>query len=192
MSVGGRRRTVAGMVAALDEGVGNVTAALRREGLYNNSLIIFTTDNGGPAASDGNMASNFPLRGRKATLWEGGVRGAACVSGFGLAPGLRGTISREMMHVVDWMPTLLSLAIRGAGPVIGEGSWGALLPAAEPPFQLGDGMDLSAFLGGGARSTRTELIHEAHPSDDPRPKGGLAAPMRTKRATEGTISSRRR
>ena len=91
------------------------------------------TDHGVIAVS----GSDCPhLRGRKATLWEGGVRGAACVSGFGLAPGLRGTISREMMHVVDWMPTLLSLAIRGAGPVIGEGSWGALLPAAEPPFCL--------------------------------------------------------
>ena len=40
--------------------------------MYNNSVIVFTTDNGGPAAGfDKNMASNYPLRGVKATLWEG-------------------------------------------------------------------------------------------------------------------------
>lgn len=46
--------------------------ALVANGLYNNSVIVFTTDNGGPANGfDKNMASNFPLRGVKATLWEG-------------------------------------------------------------------------------------------------------------------------
>ena len=40
--------------------------------MYDNSVIVFTTDNGGPAAGfDLNMASNYPLRGVKATLWEG-------------------------------------------------------------------------------------------------------------------------
>lgn len=49
-----------------------VRDALMAKGLYNNSVIVFTTDNGGPAAGfDKNMASNFPLRGVKATLWEG-------------------------------------------------------------------------------------------------------------------------
>lgn len=43
------------------------------KGIYDNSVIVFTTDNGGPAAGfDLNMASNYPLRGVKATLWEGG------------------------------------------------------------------------------------------------------------------------
>ena len=49
-----------------------VRDALEAKGLYSNSVIVFTTDNGGPAAGmDKNMASNFPLRGLKATLWEG-------------------------------------------------------------------------------------------------------------------------
>ena len=49
-----------------------VRDALVAKGLYSNSVIVFTTDNGGPAAGfDKNMASNFPLRGVKATLWEG-------------------------------------------------------------------------------------------------------------------------
>ena len=42
--------------------------------MYNNSVIIFSTDNGGPAAGlDGNSACNYPLRGMKTTLWEGAL-----------------------------------------------------------------------------------------------------------------------
>ena len=70
------RRTFAGMVTALDEGVGNVTVVLKELGLDTNTLIMFTTDNGGPADNfNSNMASNWPLRGMKRTLWEGGTRG---------------------------------------------------------------------------------------------------------------------
>lgn len=60
---------------ALDAGVGAVVQALRRSGLYDNSVIIFSTDNGGV----GNGASNFPLRGAKEELYEGGVRGVGFV-----------------------------------------------------------------------------------------------------------------
>ena len=46
--------------------------ALKARGLYDNSVIVFGTDNGGPANGfNMNMACNFPLRGVKATLWEG-------------------------------------------------------------------------------------------------------------------------
>ena len=49
-----------------------VVDALKASGLYNNSVIVFSTDNGGPAAGfDMNSACNFPLRGIKDTLWEG-------------------------------------------------------------------------------------------------------------------------
>lgn len=51
------------MVAALDDAVGNVTAALDAKGLLDNTLIIFSTDNGGPASGfDMNHACNWPLR----------------------------------------------------------------------------------------------------------------------------------
>ena len=49
-----------------------VLDALKARGLYDNSVIVFSTDNGGPAAGfDMNSACNFPLRGVKFTLWEG-------------------------------------------------------------------------------------------------------------------------
>ncbi|VDI22791.1 Hypothetical predicted protein [Mytilus galloprovincialis] len=58
-----KRRTYAGMVSALDDAVGTVVDALKSQGLYDNSVILFTTDNGGPANGfDGNAANNFPLR----------------------------------------------------------------------------------------------------------------------------------
>ena len=51
-----------------------VVDALKARHMYNNSVIIFSTDNGGPAAGlDGNSACNYPLRGMKTTLWEGAL-----------------------------------------------------------------------------------------------------------------------
>ena len=58
------RRTFAAMVKALDEGVANVTARLEKHGMLNDTLIVFSTDNGGPADNfNSNMACNWPLRG---------------------------------------------------------------------------------------------------------------------------------
>ncbi|XP_019628235.1 PREDICTED: arylsulfatase B-like [Branchiostoma belcheri] len=72
------RRIFLGMVSAMDEGIGNVTMAMKRAGLWDNTLLIFTADNGGWPLFSGN---NFSLRGGKITLWEGGTRAAAFVHG---------------------------------------------------------------------------------------------------------------
>jgi arylsulfatase B len=59
-----KRRTFAGMLSAVDEGIGNVTAALQAKGMLDDTLIVFTTDNGGPTTTgDGVGARNWPLRG---------------------------------------------------------------------------------------------------------------------------------
>ena len=86
-------RTVAAMLSALDDGVANVTAALNRTGQADNTLIIFTSDNGGTSGS-----SNYPLRGEKHSVYEGGVRGAAFLAGWGIAPQLRGRSTAQLLH----------------------------------------------------------------------------------------------
>lgn len=103
------RKLFAGMVAALDDSVGAVVKTLKDKGIYDNTVILFTTDNGGPANGfDANAANNFPLRGVKATLWEGGVRGVGFIS----SPLLKnkGYVSNQMIHVCDWLPTLYTAA----------------------------------------------------------------------------------
>ncbi|XP_060599619.1 arylsulfatase J-like [Ruditapes philippinarum] len=100
------RKTYSGMVSALDEAVGNITGALEANGFMDNAVIVFTTDNGGKATEGG---SNYPLRGNKGSLWEGGTRGVAFVHSPTLLKK-SGYINSEMIHAVDWFPTLVHLA----------------------------------------------------------------------------------
>ena len=65
-----------------------------------------TSDNGG-AISHG--ASNYPLRGTKGTLFEGGTRVPTIVSGPPHLLPRRGVVSNSLVHITDWMPTLLAL-----------------------------------------------------------------------------------
>eukprot|EP00756_Hemistasia_phaeocysticola_P054366 Hpha_TRINITY_DN30294_c0_g1::TRINITY_DN30294_c0_g1_i1::g.27098::m.27098 len=96
------RNIFAGMLTCLDEGIGNVTAALERRGMLDDTLIWFQTDNGAatPACGGWTGAQNYPLRGGKCTAWEGGLRGTAFISGAGLAPEVRGTMVSALMHTV--------------------------------------------------------------------------------------------
>ena len=67
------------VTAELDHLVSNVTNALKRTGMWDDTLIIFTSDNGGPL----DHTTNYPLRGGKHTFWEGGVRVVAAVGESG-------------------------------------------------------------------------------------------------------------
>ena len=60
------------MLRAADEGIGNISMRLQQRNLLDDTIIIFTTDNGGQTAAG---SSNWPLRANKATVFEGGVRG---------------------------------------------------------------------------------------------------------------------
>ena len=63
------------MAKILDEGVGNITAALKSKGIYDQTIQIFSSDNGGPTNhNEGTFSDNFPMRGGKNTIWEGGNR----------------------------------------------------------------------------------------------------------------------
>ncbi|KAK2575488.1 hypothetical protein KPH14_011215 [Odynerus spinipes] len=104
-----KRRAYAGVVAALDESVGRIADALRKADMLKNSIILFMSDNG--AQTEGllqNYGSNYPLRGLKFTMYEGGVRGVACI----YSPLIRktSTVSDQLIHITDWLPTLYSAA----------------------------------------------------------------------------------
>ena len=116
------------MLAVVDAGVGNITAALRESGLWANTIMLIASDNGGdnsrqkgstgmaceghgPAYAGGNcgMASNFPLLGRKSSPWEGGTRVAALLAGGRIPPSLHATDSTLLIHISDWYVTLAKL-----------------------------------------------------------------------------------
>lgn len=67
-----KRRTYAGMVSAVDDGVGRLLEKVRELKLENNTMIFFLSDNGGPTKK--NASINLPLRGGKSDVWEGGFR----------------------------------------------------------------------------------------------------------------------
>ena len=128
------RRTYAGMLAAMDEAVGRIVAAVDAAGVRENTLFVFSSDNGGP--NPGNLTDNGKYRAGKGTLYEGGVRVAAFATWDGhIKPG---TTVTEPLHVVDWYPTLLKLA--GAAeaqplPVDGRDLWPTLTAGKPSPHE---------------------------------------------------------
>jgi len=98
------RRVFGGMVVSLDDGIGRVLTALRRNGLDDNTLVIFMTDHGGDLDYGGN---NGPLRGEKNTLFEGGIR-VPCLMRW--PEKLKaGTVSRQHGSALDIVPTVSSI-----------------------------------------------------------------------------------
>ncbi|MBA3387625.1 MAG: arylsulfatase [Chthoniobacterales bacterium] len=133
----GVRRTQAGMISAVDEAIGQVIAALEEKGLKQNTLIIFSSDNGGPRP--GKVAMNTPLRAGKGTIYEGGIRVCASATWPGKIPA--NTIIKEPMHAIDWYPTLLKLA---------GGSLAQRLPL--------DGLDIWPMLTKGAKTPHDAIL----------------------------------
>ena len=113
-----KRANFAGMLGAMDQGVGNVTAALTERGMMENIIIVFTADNGGPTTTGDAVGSrNWPLKGGKHSIWEGGTRATACVwspshlgTNPGKGPGGRYLLYDNLMHASDWLPTLVLAA----------------------------------------------------------------------------------
>jgi arylsulfatase A-like enzyme len=93
-------------VAAVDWSTGVLMAELKRQGLANNTIVIFTSDNGSRARDEG--GSNAPLRGYKGQTWEGGMRVPCLVKWPGQVPA--GQVSKALVTALDFYPTLASLA----------------------------------------------------------------------------------
>jgi arylsulfatase I/J len=72
---GHSRQLYHAMVNFADEAVGNVTTALKAKGMWEDTLVVFSADNGGPIYQNGSAgANNYPLKGGKMDNWEGGIR----------------------------------------------------------------------------------------------------------------------
>lgn len=97
------------LIELLDEGVRNVTEALKRTGMWGNTLLVFQADNGGWIQPNFG-GNNWPLRGGKVSDFEGGVRTLGFLNGGWLPKGLRGTRHTGLAHVCDWYATFMDLA----------------------------------------------------------------------------------
>ena len=103
MIEGGSPKIFASMMKSMDTGIGKVLAALKRAGLERDTLVIFTSDNGGERYS-----YNWPFSFKKFDLWEGGIRVPAIVRWPGVIPAGRST--DEPVTTMDWTATILAAA----------------------------------------------------------------------------------
>lgn len=116
-----KRRNYAGMTDAMDTTIGKILATLDEERIAENTLVLFFSDNGGPVGAG---ATNTPLRGGKVTTWEGGIRVPAAMRWPGRLKA--GSVSRQMMAVWDYFPTLAAAAGVPTGttqPLDGKNLW---------------------------------------------------------------------
>ena len=131
---GGSPGTFARMMESMDTGIGRVLEALHRRGMERDTLVIFTSDNGGERFS--HMA---PFSHGKMTLYEGGIRVAATARWPGMIPA--GSATHQVAVTMDWAATLLALA-------------GAHAPRTAPL----DGIDLMPALTGARAPAGRDLF----------------------------------
>ncbi|XP_048584832.1 arylsulfatase B isoform X2 [Nematostella vectensis] len=141
-----KRRIYAAMVSSLDESVETVHKALSETGMLNNTVLVFTTDNGGaPRGFNWNQGSNYPFKGGKDTFWEGGVRGVGFVYSDLIKHKQR--VSHDLIDVTDWLPTFYQL---GGGDT-------------EQLERVIDGVSVWDTISEGNPSPRTEVLHNVDP-----------------------------
>lgn len=102
-----KRRLVNAMVEYADDEIGEVVQLIHNEGIWEDTLIVMHSDNGGYLEG---ASSNYPLKGGKNSNWDGGIRVNALVSGGFLPPSVRGTKMEGLVAGWDWYATFAALA----------------------------------------------------------------------------------
>ena len=100
---GGSQKTYQRMIEAMDLQIGRVLQALQARGMIDDTIVVFTSDNGGERFSD-----TWPFTGKKTELLEGGLRIPAVISWPARIP--RGRTTDQVAISMDWLPTLLAAA----------------------------------------------------------------------------------
>ena len=133
----------AGLVESMDAAVGRVLNQLKELGLDKNTIVVFTSDNGGVASGDSFSTSNLPLRGGKGYQWEGGIR-------------------EPYLIKVPWMNTA---GIENETPVTGADLYPTLLDLVGMPLEPNahrDGKSLKPLLEGSKFKDRPIYWHYPH------------------------------
>ncbi len=129
-----RTRDYRAAVTCMDASIGNLLAELDQQGLRENTIVVFFSDNGGSGG-----ASNIPLRGHKGQTWEGGIRVPCIISWPDELP--KGVVSDEFLTSLELLPTFAKAA-------------GAKLPEGV----VLDGFDMMPVLKGEIKSPRKEMF----------------------------------
>jgi len=108
-AAGGSLSIYGEMVKSMDAGIGDVLKALKSANVEKNTLVIFTSDNGGERYS-----FNWPFSFQKGNLWEGGLRVPAIVHWPGVVPP--GKVTNEAVVTMDWTATILGVTATKADP----------------------------------------------------------------------------
>jgi len=109
----------AAMIYSVDENLGRLFEKLRQLNIDNNTIIIFTSDNGGLSTSEGSPTTNFPLRAGKGWLYEGGIRVPLIIK----APGIikKPAVTDVPVSTIDYFPTILEMTGIPAGNIKTDG-----------------------------------------------------------------------
>lgn len=154
------RTVLCAMASMLDESMGEFVAKLKAYGMWDNTLIWVLSDNGGMTHWSENFpasaSSNYPLRGGKTTLFEGGMRSVSLMNGGVVPPWARGTKVTKLLHAVDVLPTFLGRARSGAGRV---------------PADV-DGLDAWRVITGGATQDNVTAAMKRNDFEVDRGEGG--------------------
>jgi arylsulfatase B len=151
------RRAFEAMAAFSDSAMGALVGAIKARGLWADTLVVWQSDNGGSVDLKFGGGNNHPLRGGKATWWEGGMRVAALVGGGFLPRGVQGSRLSAMTHTADWYATLCVLA-GGTAAFCAEDA-----PAASRGYPPIESFDLFPLLSG-ANGTSPRVGFAASPS----------------------------